>query len=128
MNTTIKHKCNVTVYPSERWGGFHGHPCGNTASVEHEGTWYCRIHSPEAVERRRAESDARWKAQRQADEQRRAEAAEQIRRADLFPQLVDALIRLRNEIDATSNIEWDKETQKALDEATQVIDKAEALR
>ena len=46
-------------------GRFGFSECGNSATVEHEGKWYCKIHHPMMKEDRRKEADRkasdRWK-------------------------------------------------------------------
>ena len=58
--------CVETLWPAGAW---HGHKCGKKGKVQHEGKWYCGIHSPEAKAKRKAKMDAadaeraaRWKA------------------------------------------------------------------
>ena len=58
--------CVETLWPAGAWPG---HKCGKKGKVQHEGKWYCGIHSPEAKAKRKAKMDAadaeraaRWKA------------------------------------------------------------------
>ena len=63
MNET----CQEKVWPTGSWSGY---PCGKKGKVEHDGKWYCGIHSPEAKERRIAKSDERYRQYRaRQDEQ-----------------------------------------------------------
>lgn len=56
MKTTEpKHKCEKMVFSDYRHC-----PCRNNASVEREGKWYCGIHDPEKIKKKREEQDKRW--------------------------------------------------------------------
>ena len=50
--------CSTKVYPPDRWGAFHPHPCGKKEWKD----GYCKIHHPESVEQRRKKSQERFDA------------------------------------------------------------------
>ena len=53
---TDKDRCKKKVYPSDMWGGFHGHQC-------HRKIWkdgYCKQHHPNTVKARMDTRDKRW--------------------------------------------------------------------
>jgi Zn-dependent M32 family carboxypeptidase len=56
-------KCKEKVYPSERWGSFHGHQC-------HKNIWkdgYCKQHHPDTVEARHEAREKVWKQKIEKD-------------------------------------------------------------
>ena len=56
-------RCKETVYPNETWGSFHGHQCRHK-------TWqdgYCRVHHPDTIKARQAESQKRHEAKRETN-------------------------------------------------------------
>jgi hypothetical protein len=87
---TTEHTCNKRI-----WRGLGSHSCSKKAKYEHKGEWYCKTHHPPTV---RAKTDARnerWEKQfaeqRERIAQQEAQRAEQKRRADLYPELLEAL-------------------------------------
>lgn len=60
-------KCAGTVW-SGVWPS--GYPCGNKASLEHDGKWWCKIHHPPTVE---AKAKEKHRAQEAAYEARLAQ-------------------------------------------------------
>jgi len=52
--------CKATVYPNEKWGYFSKHQCTRKAISD----GYCKIHSPDSVEKRQKESAERWEAKK----------------------------------------------------------------
>ncbi len=58
-------KCVESVWTS--LGNGHGitQQCGRTGKVQHEGKWYCGIHSPEAKAKRKAKSDVHYQQYRE---------------------------------------------------------------
>lgn len=86
-----KHKCPARIYGA-RWGG---HACPNSGKYEHEGVMFCKLHHPPTVKAKReakyAQWDAEYQAKREAEKQAAAAAAEQKRRAECFPDLLEAL-------------------------------------
>ena len=51
-----KHRCTHTI-----WNNYNHYTCNKPAKVQDEkGKWCCGIHSPEAVAKRKAKSDARY--------------------------------------------------------------------
>lgn len=62
-------RCSTRVYSGERadWGG---HTCGRKAKVEVDGKWYCGIHNPESVAKRRKKQEAEWAEKSKRDHER----------------------------------------------------------
>ena len=89
---SAQHKCCGQVFK-----GWIHYSCGKAAGYEHQGSHFCKIHHPPSVEAKAkakaAAWDAEWKRKTEAQAAARAEAAEQKRRAELFPELLDALKR-----------------------------------
>ena len=86
---------------SERISGrFHSYQCSKSGKIERDGRWYCGTHDPVRIKEKREERDRKWsegfRAQREDSEQRERDEAEQKRRADLFPELLDALESVMN--------------------------------
>jgi len=114
-------------------GGFHSYQCSKSGKIERDGRWYCGTHDPVRIKEKREESARKWRemfrAQRSASEQREKDEAEQKRRADLFPELLEQLEKLlgmfeseiHNEYDGTSAL--DSRLSEA-DEARAAITKA----
>jgi hypothetical protein len=90
--STGKHKCCAKVYTPDTISGY---TCGRGAAYEHEGRHYCKTHHPPTVKAKREESNAAWQLKFQAEQDARkkadAERAEQKRRAECFPELLEAL-------------------------------------
>jgi len=89
-----KGQCSVRVYSGARWD-FSGHQCSMAAKVERDGKWYCTKHDPVRIKAKREEECRKWDARIEHEAQIRAaeaaEAAEQKRRAALYPDLLEAL-------------------------------------
>lgn len=89
--SAAKHKCEGRVWHSS----FHHSECGRNAAYEHEGAHFCKTHHPPTVAAKQATRNAEWKAafdlRSAAQKEERAKAAERDRRAELFPELLDAL-------------------------------------
>jgi hypothetical protein len=89
-----KHKCVGRAWSS---GSYSSHSCGRTAAYEFEGMHFCKTHHPPTVLAKSAAKTAEWNAAfKRKEEIRKAatEAAnEQKRRAELFPEMLDALRR-----------------------------------
>jgi hypothetical protein len=87
---TTEHFCKARV-----WGGYSSNSCGKKAKHEHEGKWYCKTHHPPTVQAKKEARAERWEkewAERQERiAQQEAQQAEQKRRADLYPELLEAL-------------------------------------
>lgn len=64
---TDYHDCSTRVYSGARWD-FNGHHCLRRGTVEHNGKWYCKQHSPEAVKEREAAKNAAYDAERAREE------------------------------------------------------------
>ena len=98
-------------------GGFHSYQCSKSGKIERDGRWYCGTHDPVRIKEKREESARKWserfRAQRSASEQREKDEAEQKRRADLFPGLLEQLEKMlrmfeaeiHNGYDGTSALE-----------------------
>lgn len=96
---TTEHTCVGKIWDEHRH-----YSCGKKAKYEHEGKWYCKTHHPPTVQ---AKNDARnerwrkeWAEQRERSKQQEAQRAEQKRRADLYPELLEACIYLVQGIEA----------------------------
>jgi hypothetical protein len=87
---TTEHTCVGRI-----WGGFSYYSCGKKAKHEHEGKWYCKTHHPPTVQAKTDARNERWEKQfaeqRERIAQQEAQRAEQKRRADLYPELLEAL-------------------------------------
>jgi hypothetical protein len=90
--TKEKHKCCEIVWPA---GAFRGHQCHNSAKIQRDGKWLCGTHDPVAVIEKRNKKNAELRAEAAVRQRLQAEAAakrnEQERRADCFPELLEAL-------------------------------------
>lgn len=99
-------------------GGFHSYQCPKSGKIERDGRWYCGTHDPVRIKEKQQERDdrkrsERFRAHRSASEQREKDEAEQKRRSDLFPELLEHLEKLlgmfeseiHNEYDGTSALE-----------------------
>ena len=79
-------------------GGFGFHRCGRGAKYAHEGNWYCKTHHPPTVKQKseawRTAFEERLDAERKAREEAAAAKAETERRAALYPELLDVLLRI----------------------------------
>jgi hypothetical protein len=87
-----QHQCVGQVFGA---GNYFGRMCGRTAKYEHNGKWYCKMHHPPTVKQKqdekRAAFEREWAAQRAANKRAEAARAETKRRAELFPELLEAL-------------------------------------
>lgn len=85
-----KHMCCEQVHR-----GYWHSPCLKTAAYEHEGKWYCTIHHPPTVIAKNDARSAKWNAEREEKKKRQEEkqaAEDEIkRRADCYPNLLNAL-------------------------------------
>lgn len=86
-----EHKCVALLMK-----GFHSHSCNKPAKMQDEkGRWYCGIHSPEAVEKRKAKrkakQDARYAAwKEEIDDEEKARIRNMLI-VDAFPEIMAAL-------------------------------------
>jgi len=71
----------------ELWPGWHTYQCENKAKRD----GWCGIHHPDAVAKRRAKSDAKYKAQREDFVATQAVAARDRERLAHYPKLVESL-------------------------------------
>ena len=69
--------------------GVNFHRCPRKGKVSREGKWYCGQHDPEAVEKRRAASAAKWKEEQSLQRAQRAAADLQRAKADAFDWLAE---------------------------------------
>jgi hypothetical protein len=85
------HKCEGHV-----WGNHRYTKCGKNAAYEHEGKCFCKTHHPPNIlaknEARDAKRKAEWDARRKAADVADSAKVEVYRRADCYPDLLDALI------------------------------------
>jgi hypothetical protein len=91
MSADKKH-CEGRIKSEFGWAGTR---CNKTASLEHEGKHYCKLHHPPTIAAKREAQNAKWRAQWEARdkaaERAHAAAKERDRRAALFPELLEAL-------------------------------------
>ena len=82
--STEKHTCEKQIYPGSGWG--RGHSCGRTATLEHNGGWYCKTHHPPTVkakfEARCKTASAEWESKAAAEREMRADHARMEALAD----------------------------------------------
>ena len=79
----MTNKCSERVFSNDR-ADFGGHMCRNKASVLRDGKWYCKIHDPEYVNKKRAEQSRIWNE--------RDEAQRRLRRLEYAaPDMLEAL-------------------------------------
>lgn len=87
-----KQMCCATSYSGS---SFFGHKCGKTANVERDGKHYCGIHDPVRRSENQQAKREQWRAEYQAKQKQwakeKADADEQKRRADCYPDLLGAL-------------------------------------
>ena len=87
-----QHRCVGRVWSS---GAMSSHRCRKSATHEYLGEWYCKTHHPPTrSEKREARAEERRKeaaARYERWEHEAAQEAEQKRRADLHPELLEAL-------------------------------------
>lgn len=124
-------RCSEMIY-----GRGYRHQCSKSGKIERDGKWYCGTHDPVRVKENREERDRKWderfRAQRADREQRERDEAEQKRRDDLFPELLEQLEKLlgmfeseiHNEYDGTSALE---SRLSEADEARAAIAKARRI-
>ena len=89
----MSEQCQAQVYTGGgRGGGYYsGHQCTRTSTDIEDGEWRCKQHSKAAKEARKAKAQARWDAQWAGIQRAGRRDAEQRRRAECFPALLDAL-------------------------------------
>lgn len=87
-----KHTCQERVFQG---AGFGFKDCGRGAKYDYEGKHYCGTHHPPTVQAKRDAKRDEWMrrldAERAARERNARAMAEQKRRADCFPALLEAL-------------------------------------
>ena len=109
---TTEHTCEKVI-----WSGFYKRRCSKKAKHEHLGAWYCKTHHPPTV---RAKTDARnekwkkeWAAKREQDALDAAQKAERQRRADMYPELLEALKDVMQEAESYVEYGWDRTDESA---------------
>lgn len=89
MTDKQEHKCVGRVS-----SGWHSRQCGKTGAYEYMGQHFCKAHHPPTVEAKRAAQHSAWEAKFAMDRSMRLQveqdAAEQKRRAALYPELLKA--------------------------------------
>ena len=89
----MSERCCKTVY--DRTMNFpRPQRCKKTATKEHDGRWYCGTHHPDAVQARRAKSQEEYERRSAERHAQWAKQARDAKRAELFPELVEALSEL----------------------------------
>jgi hypothetical protein len=82
------------------WNGFGYHDCNKSASLEHEGKHFCKIHHPPSIMERRLAANVKFQAKMNAEREARREAndalQERDRRAALFPELLETLNKIND--------------------------------
>ena len=90
-------KCEEYVSGGSSWSS-RSRQCSKNAKSQEDGKWYCGTHLPSAVRAKKdameARWDAKWYAERAVRYKAEAAAAEQKRRADLYPELLAALMAM----------------------------------
>lgn len=85
-----QHKCCERI-----WDNFYNQACGKNAKVKRDGMYYCGIHDPVRRAEKQQAKREKWSAELQARQNQwakeKADAEEQKRRADCFPDLLEAL-------------------------------------
>lgn len=122
--------CCALVWSAGAWRSY---PCQKPAKVERDGKHYCGIHDPvrraEKQAVRDAEFSARIESKRQARMTADAERAETKRRADAYPALLEALVRLMKWAEPIAGDNRDKvaeaEEIASVEQARAAIAKAE---
>ena len=84
-------KCSGKVYPPGRFGSFLPRRCQKNGTVPEGDKWFCGIHSTAAKDKREQKRRARRAEESDASAQRSAKYRETQRRAELFPELLEAL-------------------------------------
>jgi len=82
-----QHTCEGKIRSGSTW-----HPsyraCGKTATLEHEGRWFCKTHHPPT---QRARLDATWAAKQAKWDSQRESLDEVYRKAAAYDKLVKLL-------------------------------------
>lgn len=97
-----KHQCEGRV----RYGDFgRSRPCTRAGAYEHEGHHYCKLHHPPSIKAkqvaRREQWEKEWANNAATAAKAKAEAIEQKRRADCYPDLLAALFNMLEDGDKT---------------------------
>ena len=116
---SLKTRCVARIKPKASWNFTQ---CGKSASFKHEGLMYCKLHHPPNVEAKRKERARAYSAkvaeQLAVRKQHVEEAAEQARRAALYPELLEALKDSVRSQPADSPIRWVIWAREAIAKAT----------
>ncbi len=101
---TALHKCCAKT-----GNGYFGSPCIKSAKYERDGKWYCGTHDPVAIKAKRDARNSEWKREFDAKNKARdveiARLNEAKRRADCYPDLLDALMAAKRHLSVSSD-EW----------------------
>ena len=66
----MNERCCKHIFTGERWD-FSGHQCSRKGIIEKDGKLYCKIHDPEAEQKRRKEQQEKWDAERKVENAKR---------------------------------------------------------
>jgi hypothetical protein len=91
-----KENCSVTVYPTDRFGSFHGYQCHKKATVEREGKKYCKIHDPVIVQQRREERYKKWDADNKISQEKFRRTQAMIKACEDVPTEVLEKIKIKD--------------------------------
>jgi hypothetical protein len=86
----MSEKCQRRVFSGRR-DDMRGHSCGKPAKVQESGFWLCSLHTAQGEKTRREKLHARWDADYAAQKALVEAKQEDLRRARVFPALVEAL-------------------------------------
>lgn len=114
---STKYTCCGRIHSNFRF-----YECGKTAKFDREGKHYCGMHDPVTIAEKQAIKDAAWRsdmaARDTATKARLDKQAETERRADCYPQILEAL-------QALLHSEWqDDEGDTRLEKARELSRKA----
>ena len=105
--------------------------CRRNGTKEHDGKWYCGTHHPDAVDARHKKSMAKFDGRMAELNAKFAKQARDAKRAELFPELVNALSELYAVTPSTApgiGLEGAKERHAAACKlAVDVLSKSKAL-
>ncbi len=99
----LKHTCCARVQKNYLF-----HLCGKTAKFERDNKWYCGMHDPIAVAAKYAKRKEAHEENLRAFYKAQEEKKETQRRADLYPELLDAL-KMMVIIAREARIHWDND-------------------
>ena len=91
--------CSFRIFSGERWD-FGGHGCSKPAKHERDGRWFCGMHTPESIQKRREVQKAKVKANRTVQMEKYRRDDERNARAAEWPQLKQRIAELEAEVAA----------------------------